>query len=141
MTKTSTAKKATTSKCHFQTIEAVRRCTADVLSGFRTPLTRYEAGFQQGFAELGRMLDPAGYDRGRSSSELIAGLQNPPTKTSTARLQSIEAFREYLDVVFADNKEIPSDNRYLYGYEDAHWFLWSYVDPMGLAAAQGYLPQ
>jgi hypothetical protein len=141
MTKTSTAKKATTSKCHFQNIEAARRCTADVLSGFRTPLTRYEAGFQQGFAELGRLLDPAGYDRDRSRSELIADLQNPPTKTSTARLQSIEAACEYLDGVFAANKEIPSDSRFLYGYEDAHWFLWSYIDPMGFAAARGCLPR
>ena len=28
-----------------------------------------------------------------------------------------------------------------YGYEDAHWLLWSFVDPMGHAAALDHLPQ
>jgi hypothetical protein len=142
MSKTATAKKAATSKAVFQTIEAIRACTADVLSRFQdTPLTRYEAGFQAGFEELGRVLHPAGYHRDRSRSELIAGLREPPTKTSTARLPTIEAFRQYLDDHFALSKKDPSDNRYLYGYEDANWFLWTYVDPMGFEAAQGYLPQ
>jgi hypothetical protein len=142
MSKTATAKKAATSKAVFQTIEAIRACTADVLSRFQdTPLTRYEAGFQAGFEELGRLLHPAGYDRERSRSELIAGLQKPPTKTSTAKLPTIEAVREHLDYVIACNKKQPSDNRYLYGYEDANLFLWSYVDPMGLKAAQGCLPR
>jgi hypothetical protein len=142
MSKTATAKKAATSKTHFQTIEAIRACTADVLSRFQdTPLTRYELGFQMGFEELGRMLHPAGYDRRYPRSELIAGLRKAPTKTSTARLPTVEAVRKHLDVVFAGTKEDPSDNRYLYGYEDANWFLWSYVDPMGFKAAQGYLPR
>ena len=142
MSKTATAKKAATSKAVFQTIEAIRACTADVLSRFQdTPFTRYEAGFQAGFEELGRLLHPAGYDRERLRSEPIAGLRKPPTKTSTARLPTVEAVRAYLDVVFAANKESPSDNRYLYGYEDAHWFLWTYVDPMGYAAARDYLPR
>jgi hypothetical protein len=139
MTKTST-ERAATSEAQFQTIEAVRTCTADVLGGFDSPLTRYESGLQQGFAELGRLLDPAGYDRRRSWDELIAGLQDMTIKTSKARLQSIKDVREYLDLVFAGNKEVPSDNRYLYGYEDAHWFLWSYVDPIGFDAAKRHLP-
>jgi hypothetical protein len=142
MTKTSTPKKIATSKAQFQTIEAIRACTADVLSRFQDcPLTRYEAGFQAGFEELGRALHPAGYHRERSRSELIAGLRKPPTKTSMARFPTVEAVREYLDVVFAGTKKDPSDNRYLYGYEDAHWFLWTYVDPMGFEAARGYLPR
>jgi hypothetical protein len=142
MSKAATAKKAATSKEHFQTIEAIRTCTADVLSRLQdTPLTRYELGFQMGFEELGRLLHPAGYDRERLRSELIAGLRKPPTKTSTARLSTVEAVREYLDAVFAGTKKNPSDNRYLYGYEDAHWFLWTYVDPMGFKAAKGYLPR
>jgi hypothetical protein len=142
MSKVATAKNAATSKAVFQTIEAIRACTADVLSRFQdVPLTRYELGFQMGFEELGRLLHPAGYHRGRSRSELVVSLGKPPTKTSKAKLPTVEAVRDYLDVVFADNKEIPSDNRYLYGYEDAHWFLWTYVDPMGIKAAQGYLPR
>ena len=43
----------------------------------------------------------AGYDRHRSRSEIIAGLRKPPTKTSKAHLQSIEAVRQYLDDNFA----------------------------------------
>ena len=142
MSKNATAKKAATSKAVFQTVEAIRGCTADVLSRFQdTPLTRYAAEFQAGFEELGRLLHPAGYHRERSRSELIAGLRKSSTKTSTARFQTVEAVRAYLDVVFAEIKKDPSDNRYFYGYEDAHWFLWTYVDPMGIKAAQGYLPR
>jgi hypothetical protein len=142
MSKTSTAKKAADSKAVFQTLEAIRACTADVLSRFQdAPLTRYEAGFQAGFEEIAKVLHPAGYHRERSRSELIAGLRKPSTKTSTASLPTVEAVREYLDKVFATYKKSPNDNRYLYGYEDAHRFLWTYVDPMGFKAAQGYLPQ
>ena len=83
----------------------------------------------------------AGYDRHRSRSEIIAGLRKPPTKTSKAHLQSIEAVRQYLDDNFALAKIDPPDHRFLYGYEDVHWLLWSLVDPMGYAAAKGYLPQ
>ena len=79
--------------------------------------------------------------RSYSRSKVIAGLQKPPTKTSRARLPTVEAVREHLDVVFAGTKKDPSDNRYLYGYEDAHWFLWTYVDPTGFAATQDYLPR
>jgi hypothetical protein len=142
MTKTLTRQKASTSKAQFQIIEAMRACTASVLSDFQdVPLTRYELGFQMGFEELGRLLNPKGYDRRHSRSELIAGLRQPSTKTSTTGLPSVQAVREYLDHVIASNKEQPSDNRYLYGYEDAHLFLWSYVDPMGFEAARGYLPR
>jgi len=142
MSRTATAKKAATSKAQFQTIEAIRACTAHILSRFQdTPLTRYELGFQMGFEELARMLQPAGYHRDRSRSELIAGLRKPSTETSKAYLQTVEAVRQFLVGHFARSKKDPSDNRYLYGYDDAHWLLWTYVDPMGIEAAQGYLPQ
>jgi hypothetical protein len=142
MGKTSTAKKTATSKAELQTIEAVRAYTARTLSGFNTaPRTRYEAGFQSSFEEFGNVLHPAGYDRHRSRSEIVAGLRKPPTKTSKAHLQSIEAVRQYLDDNFALTKKDPPDNRFLYGYEDAYWLLWSLVDPMGYAAAVDYLPQ
>jgi hypothetical protein len=84
---------------------------------------------------------PAGYHRNRSRNEIVAGLREPPTKTSPTSLRSIEAVRQYLDDHFAGTKKDPPDNRFLYGYEDTHWLLWSLVDPMGYAAAKGYLPQ
>jgi hypothetical protein len=142
MSKTATAKKAATSKAQFKTIEAVRNCTTDILKGFnRAPLTRYEMGFQASFEEFANHLHPAGYSRDRPRNKLIAALRRPPTKPSTARLQSIEAVRQYLDDFFAGIKKDPSDNRFLYGYEDANWFLWRYVDPMGYATARDYLPR
>ena len=142
MSKTTRAKRAATSKAELQTIEAVRAYAVDILVGFNAPpRTRYEAGFQAGFEELGNVLHPAGYHRDRSRNDLIAGLRKPPTKTSTTSLQGIEAIRQYLDGFFADAKKDPSDNRFLYGYEDANWLLWSLVDPMGYAAALDYLPQ
>jgi hypothetical protein len=136
------AKKPATSKAELQTIEAVRAYSVDILRGFNTtPRTRYEAGFQASFEEFCNLLHPAGYRRDRSRNKLIAGLRKPPTKTSTAELQSIEAVRQYLDDHFALTKKDPPDNRFLYGYEDANWLLWSLVDPMGYAAAVDYLPQ
>jgi hypothetical protein len=87
------------------------------------------------------VLHPAGYHRNRSRNEIIAGLREPPTKTSPTSLQSIEAVRQYLDDGFALTKKDPPDNRFLYGYEDACWLLWSLVDPMGHAAAQDHLPR
>jgi hypothetical protein len=87
------------------------------------------------------VLHPDGYHRNRSKNEIIAGLRKPPTKASPVSLESIEAVRQYLDDHFALSKKDPPDNRFLYGYEDAHWLLWSLVDPMGHAAAQDYLPQ
>jgi hypothetical protein len=141
MTKTSTAKKAAISKAELPTIEAVRAYSADILSSFNTkPRTRYEAGFQASFEEFGNVLHPAGYDRHRSRSEIVAGLTKPPPTTSKADLQSIEAVRQYLDDHFAATKKDPPDNRFLYGYEDTHWLLWSLVDPMGHVAAQDHLP-
>ena len=122
MNRTETATRPATSKAELQTIEAVRAYTADILTGFNTPpRARYEAGFQAGFEELGNVLHPAGYHRDRSWNKIIAGLRKAPTKTSTARLQSIEAVRQYLDDFFAGTKKDPSDNRFLYGYEDANW--------------------
>jgi hypothetical protein len=89
-------------------IEAVRACTADVLSRFQDiPLTRYEAGFQSSFEEFGNVVHPAGYDRHRSRSEIIAGLRKPPAQTSKAHLQSIEAVRQYVDEHFAATKKDP----------------------------------
>ena len=142
MRKTATAKKAATSKAELKTIEAVRAYTVDILKTFNTaPRTRYEAGFQAGFEELGNVVHPSGYHRGRSRNDLIAGLRKPPMKTSTTSLQSVEAVLQYLDDFFAGTKKDPSDNRFLYGYEDANWLLWSLVDPMGHAAASNYLPE
>jgi hypothetical protein len=142
MSKTSTAKRATASKAELKTIEAVRAYTAGILKGFDTsPRTRYEAGFRSSFEEIANVLHPAGYHRGRSRSELIAGLQETPTKRSATALQNIEAVRNYLGEHFALDKIDPPDNRFLYGYDDAYWLVWSLVDPMGHAAALDYLPQ
>jgi hypothetical protein len=48
MSKTATAEKAAISKAEFQTFEAIRACTADVLSRFQNiPLTRYDGCFIQ----------------------------------------------------------------------------------------------
>jgi hypothetical protein len=111
MSKAATAKKSAISKAQFQTIEAIRRCTADVLSRFQdTPLTRYEAGFQAGFEELGRLLHPAGYDRERSRSELIAGLLKPLTKTSTAtRTGDLEPTCQPVQIAELAKSEIYND--------------------------------
>jgi hypothetical protein len=141
MTKTSTARKPTTSKAKLPTIESVRAYTADVLSGFTSPLTRYEAGFQSSFDEFGNVLHPAGYHRHRSRSEIIAGLRKRPTRTSSANVQSIEAVRRYIDDNFALTKKDPPDDRFLYGYEDVYWLLWSLVDPMRYGAATVHLPE
>ena len=136
------AKKPATSKRSFKLSEAVRAYSVDILTGLNTtPRTRYEAGFQASLEEFGNVLHPEGYRRDRSRNELIVGLRKPPTKTSTAELQSIEAVRQYLDDHFALSKKDPPDDRFLYGYEDANWLLWSLVDPMGYAVAEDYLPQ
>ena len=71
------------------------------------------------------MLHPAGYDRHRSRSEIIAGLRKPSTKTSSAKLQGIGAVRQYLDDHLALTKKDPPGDRFLYGYEDTYWLLWS----------------
>jgi hypothetical protein len=73
MSKTATAKKAATSKAEFQTFEAIRACTAGVLSRFQNiPPTRYEGCFIQQDTVSARGVN------------LIAGRGKPPTKTSTA---------------------------------------------------------
>jgi hypothetical protein len=85
------------------------------------------------------VLHPAGNDRHRSRREIIAGLRKSPTKTAKANLQSIEAVRRYLDDHFAATKTDQPDNRFLYGYEDTYWLLWSLIDPVGYVTATGYL--
>jgi hypothetical protein len=141
MTKTSAPKQAATSKAVFQTMEEIRAFTADTLSGLGISRTRYDVGFHSSFERFGNALHPGGYDRLRSRNQIIAGLQKPPTKTSGADLQNIEAVRQYLDDHLAAAKKNPPDSRLLYGCEDAHLLLWSSVDPMGYAAAANYLPR
>jgi hypothetical protein len=99
-------------------MEEIRAFTADALSGLGISRTRYEVG----------------------GSQIIAGLRKPSTKTSRAHLQNIEAVRQYLDDHLAATKKDPPD-RLRYGSEDAHWLLWSMVDPMGYEAAKDYLPR
>jgi hypothetical protein len=73
MSKTASAKRAATSKAKFQAFEAIRACTADVLSRFQNiPLTRYDDCFIQQDTVSARGVN------------LIAGRAKPPTKTSTA---------------------------------------------------------
>jgi hypothetical protein len=69
------------------------------------------------------VLHPAGYDRHRSRSEIIAGLRKPSTKTSSAKLQGIGAVRQHLDDHLALTKKDPPGDRFLYGYEDTYWLL------------------
>jgi hypothetical protein len=61
------------------------------------------------------VLHPAGYDRHRSRSEIIAGLRKPSTKTSSAKLQGIGAVRHYLDDHLALTKKDPPGDRFLIG--------------------------
>ena len=140
MTKTLTRQKASTSKAALQTIEAVRAWTADTLSYLGISRTRYDVGFHSSFAKFGNALHPEGYDRLRQRDQIIAGLLRPSTKTSRAQLQKIEAVRQYLDDHLAATKNDPPD-RLRYGVEDAHWLLWSMIDPMGYEAAQNHLPR
>jgi hypothetical protein len=126
-------------------MESLRVYIADTLSGFdATPLNRYEAGFEEGFKEFARMLHPAGYHRDRSRSELIAGLRKPSTKCTMASLQHLKAVRDMLDSIlkgFADDPTYPFDDRFLCGFEDAHWLLLGLVDPSVRVAALRYLYQ
>ena len=129
------------SKAQLKTIEAVCKCTVDILKGFdRAPLTRYESGFRDGLEEFAKLLHPAGYDSRRTRSELVAALRRRKAGASKAHLSDIESVRKYLDEIFAGTAEDPSDTRYQYGYEDGHWLIWSYVDPMGYKAAQSHVP-
>jgi hypothetical protein len=73
MSKTATAEKAAISKAEFQTFEAIRACTEDVLNRFQSiPPTRYEGCFIRQDTVSAR------------GGNLIAGRGKPPTKTSTA---------------------------------------------------------
>ena len=67
--------------------------------------------------------------------ELIAGLRKPSTKCTMATLQHIKAVRSELADTFVGVAADPSDNKFLYGYEDAHWLLLGLVDPSMRATA------
>jgi len=124
-------------------MESLRAYIADTLSGFNAPaLNRYETGFKEGFKEFANMLHPAGYHCDRSISELIAGLRKPSTKSTKASLQNIQAALNMLDEILegiAYDPEYPFVDRYLCGFEDAHWLLLGLVDPPMRAAALRYL--
>ena len=98
-------------------------------------------GFQKAFEDLGNMLHPAGYARSRPVPALIEGLRSARSTTSAAQLRSLDAVREYLDYFFDGVAQDPSDTRYQYGYEDAHWLVWSHMYPRGHAAALKHLPR
>jgi hypothetical protein len=126
-------------------MESLRAHSADTLCGFNaTALSRYEAGFEDGFKEFARMLHPAGYHPDRSRSELIAGLRKPSTKCTMASLQHLKAVRDMLDSILkgiADDPTYPFDDRFLCGFEDAHWILLGLLDPSVRAPALRYLYQ
>ena len=86
------------------------------------------------------MLHPAGYHRDRPRPALVKALRSRYPTECSARLQNMEDISRFLDRYFVSAKEDPSDNRYLYGYEDANWRLWSLIDPRGHAAAFKCLP-
>jgi hypothetical protein len=142
MSNTTTARRPVASKAELQTIEALRAYMLGILRNLNeSPLTRYQEGFRSSVEEFASLLHPDGYLRNRRTTGLIDGLEQPPTKASKAKLRSIEDVRQYLDKDFELSKNDPADNRFLYGYEDATWLIWSMVDPMGLVAATDYLPQ
>jgi hypothetical protein len=117
-------------------MEALREYIADTLSDLNAPpLSDYETGLKEGFKEFARKLHPAGYHRDRSMCELIAGLRNPSTKCTMATLQHIKAVRSELADTFVGVAADPSDDQFLYGYEDAHWLLLGLVDPSMRATA------
>ena len=113
---------------------AIRACAADFLNDCKTkPLNDYEAGFQDAMKEMGRMLDPGGYDSARPMIRIIAALQKEGAVNSKSRLQSVEAVRNYLEQVFWGFMRDPSDNQFSYGYEDAHRRMWRIVTGGGVA--------
>jgi hypothetical protein len=88
------------------------------------------------------MLHPAGYRRHRSISQLIAALRKPSTKRAKASLQNVKAVRKMLDSILegiADDPDYPFDDRFLRGFEDAHWLLLGVVDPSARATALRFL--
>jgi hypothetical protein len=126
-------------------MEALREYIADTLSGFRAPtINRYDVGFRASFVEFANMLHPAGYKSDRSNSELIAGLRKSSIKCTMAHLQNIKAVRNMLYGILKgvmDDPFYPFDNRFLCGFEDAHWLLLGLVDPWARAAALHFLYQ
>jgi hypothetical protein len=117
-------------------MESLRAYVADSLCGLNaSPLNHYETGLKEAFKEFARTLDPAGYHPDRSMSELIAGLRKPSTKCTMARLQNIKTVRSSLYSTLMSFANDPSDNRFLYGFEDAHWLLLGLVDPSMRATA------
>ena len=134
MAKAAAPKKLSASREDLRTIEAIRACAADILKDCKTkPLNRYDAGFQAALEEIGRLLDPGGYSCARPMTELIAALQKASAVNSNAKIQSVEAIRDYLEWFFAGVMKDPSDSPFLYGYEDAHWRMWRMVTGGGVA--------
>jgi hypothetical protein len=120
-------------------MKALRAYIADSLCGLNAPLNQYETGLQEAFKEFANMLHPAGYHPDHSMSELIAGLTEPSTKCAMARLQNIKRVRSSLYSILMGFATDPGDNRFLYGFEDAHWLLLGLVDPSMRVAALRYL--
>jgi hypothetical protein len=111
MVKAAAPKKLSASSEDLRTIEAIRAGTADILKDCKTkPLKLYGAGFQAGLEEIGRMLDPRGCSCAHPMTELIAALQKTSAVKSKARLQSVQALRDYLEKFFAGVMKDPSDS-------------------------------
>jgi hypothetical protein len=128
MAKAAAPKKPSASREDLRAIEAIRACAADILKDCKTkPLNLYDVGFQAGLEEMGRMLDPGGYSCARPMTKLIAALRKASAVNSKAKLQSVEAVRNYLEWFFVGVMKDPSDRPFLYGYEDAHWRMWRMV--------------
>jgi hypothetical protein len=141
MAKAAAPKKLSASREDLRTIEAIRACAADLLKDCKTkPLNLYDAGFQEALKEIGRMLDPGGYSCDRPTTELIAALQEASEVHSNARLQSVEAVRNYLEQFFWGVMRDPSDRPFLYGYEDANWRMWRMVTGGKVATRGVWMP-
>jgi hypothetical protein len=126
-------------------MESLRAYISDTLSGFNaTPLNRYERGLKTASRNSPGCFIRQGYHRDRSRSELIAGLRKPSTKCTMASLQHLKAVRDMLDSILkgiADDPTYPFDDRFLCGFEDAHWILLGLLDPSVRAPALRYLYQ
>jgi hypothetical protein len=128
MAEAAAPKKLSTSGAGLRTIREIRAWAADILKDCKTkPLNLYDGGFQEALEEIGRVLDPGGYSRARPMTELIAALQKGSAVNSKATLQSVEAVRDYLEQFFWGIMRDPSDNPFLFGYEDAHLRMWRMV--------------
>ena len=123
--KAAAPKKLSASREDLRTMKAIRAWAADFLKDCKTkPLNDYDIGYQEAMKEIGRMLDPGGYDTARPMIQVIAALQKERAVNSKSRLQSVEAVRNLLEQVFWGFMRDPSDRPFLYGYEDAHWRMW-----------------